>query len=89
MLGDTAVVRFDPDASRLDALELRGAARIRGTTEAPGRLREMSARTIRVAYDDDVIDSATLSGAARVELFGLPGLDRHSHCRWNGLGGAG
>lgn len=73
MLSDTAVVRFDPDASRLDALELRGAARIRGTTEAPGRLREMSARTIRVAYDDDVIDSATLSGAARVELFGLPG----------------
>ncbi|MCE2513553.1 MAG: hypothetical protein J4F37_00810 [Acidobacteria bacterium] len=65
-----AVVRFDPDASRLDALDLDGSARILGTTSTPGRLREMSAHAITVAYDDGQIDSATLDGAAAVELFG-------------------
>ena len=73
MLGNVAALRFDPDASRLDALELRGAARILGTTGAPGRLRQMAARTITVAYEDGAIDRAILAGAAVVELFGPPG----------------
>ena len=73
MRGNNAVVRFDPDASRLDSLELRGAARILGTTGEPGRLREMSAGRITVAYADRAIDSATLAGAAAVELYGPPG----------------
>lgn len=72
MHASDAVVRFDPDASRLDALELEGSARILGTTRTPGRLREMSARAITVAYDEGQIDSATLVGAAAVELFGPP-----------------
>ena len=72
MHGNDAVVRFDPDASRLDALDLKGAARILGTAGVPGRLREMSARAITVAYDGGEIDSATLAGAAAVELFGPP-----------------
>ena len=71
MQSNTAVVNFDPDASRLDALDLRGAARIRGTTDRPGRLREMSAGAISVGYDDGAIDQATLTGRATVELFGL------------------
>ena len=73
MHASRAVVRFDPDASRLDALELEGAARILGTTSTPGRLREMSARTITVGYGEGAIDSATLAGAATVELYGPPG----------------
>ena len=72
MHGNTAVVRFDPDASRLDALDLQGEARILGKRGEPGRLREMSARAITVAYDDGEIDSATLTGGAEVELFGGP-----------------
>jgi lipopolysaccharide export system protein LptA len=72
MRGNNAIVRFDPDASRLNALDLQGAARILGTTGAPGRLREMSAQAITVGYDDGTIDSATLTGAAAVELFGPP-----------------
>ncbi len=72
MHADDAVVRFDPDASRLDGLDLDGSARILGTSGTPGRLREMSARAITVAYDDGQIDSATLAGAAAVELFGPP-----------------
>ncbi|MCY4659599.1 MAG: hypothetical protein OXF93_07300 [Acidobacteria bacterium] len=72
MHANDAVVRFDPDASRLDGLDLDGSARILGTTGTPGRLREMSARAITVAYDDGRIDSATLTGAATVELFGPP-----------------
>ena len=70
MHANTAVVRFDPDASRLDALDLQGGARILGTGGEPGRLREMAARTITVVYDDGAIDSATLTGGASVELFG-------------------
>jgi lipopolysaccharide export system protein LptA len=73
MHGDRAVVRFDPDASRLDALDLEGTARILGTTEGPGRLREMSAQTITVTYDDGAIDQATLAGGASVGLFGQAG----------------
>ena len=72
MHANTAVVRFDPDASRLDALDLQGGARILGTGGEPGRLREMAARTITVVYDDGAIDSATLTGGASVELFGRP-----------------
>ena len=73
MHGNDAVVEFDPGASRLDSLVLRGAARILGTTGTPGRLREMSARTITVGYGAGAIESATLAGAAAVELFGPPG----------------
>lgn len=72
MRGDDAALRFDPDAARLDSLELRGAARILGTTGTPGRLRQMAARTITVAYEDGAIDRAILAGAAVVELFGPP-----------------
>ena len=72
MRGNRAALRFDPDASRLDALELRGAARILGATGTPGRLRQMAARTITVAYEDGAIDRAILAGTAVVELFGPP-----------------
>ena len=72
MRGDDATLRFDPDASRLDALELRGAARILGTTGTPGRLRRMAAQTVTVEYEDGAIDRAILAGAAAVELFGPP-----------------
>ena len=72
MRGNRAALRFDPDASRLDALELRGAARILGATGTPGRLRQMAARTITVAYEDGAIDRAILAGTAAVELFGPP-----------------
>lgn len=72
MRGNGAALQFDPDASRLDALELRGAARILGTTGTPGRLRQMAARTITVAYEDGAIDRAILAGAAVVELVGPP-----------------
>ena len=70
MHGDAAAVRFDPDASRLDALDLEGAARVLGTVEEPGRLREMAARAVSVAYEGGAIEGATLAGDAAVELFG-------------------
>lgn len=72
MHASRALVRFDPDASRLDALDLEGPARILGTASTPGRPREMSAQTITVAYEEGQIESATLTGAAAVELFGPP-----------------
>ena len=72
MRGNDAALRFDPEASRLDALELRGGARILGATGTPGRLRQMAARTITVAYEDGAIDRAILAETAVVELFGPP-----------------
>ena len=73
MAANEAVVAFDPDAARLDGVELTGDARIEGRDPAPGGLRMLSAQAITVTYLDGAIDGAAVAGGGRVELFGTAG----------------
>ena len=66
MRSDEVVVRFDPDASRLDAIELSGSARVLGRNGGETDLREMSAERIGVAYRDSELERAVLSGDSRI-----------------------
>lgn len=66
MYADTVVVRFDPDASRVDAIDLAGGARVLGADGAATDLREMAAQTIAVTYFDGSLERATLTGNARI-----------------------
>ena len=66
MQADRVAVRFDPDASRLDAIALTGGARMRGQGGERTDLREMSAETISVTYRDDEPERAALTGGARI-----------------------
>ncbi len=66
MRADRVAVRFDPDASRLDAIALTGGARMRGQDGERTDLREMSAETISVTYRDDEPERAELAGGARI-----------------------
>ena len=61
------VVRFDPDASRLDAIELTGGARVLRPRGGGTGGRELSAQRIAVAYRDGGLESATLRGGARIQ----------------------
>ncbi len=73
MAADEAIVTFDPDASRLDGVELTGGARVEGRETAPGSLRALSAEAITVAYVDGGLDRAGVAGGGRVELHGATG----------------
>ena len=66
MRADRVAVRFDPDASRLDAIALTGGARMRGQDGERTDLREMSAETISVTYRDGEPERAELAGGARI-----------------------
>ncbi len=66
MHADTVFVRFDPDASRIDALELTGNARVLGQETAETDLREMSAQAISVTYRGADPERAILAGDARI-----------------------
>ena len=66
MQADRVAVRFDPDASRLDAIALTGGARVRGQGGEGTDLREMSAEAISVTYRDDEPERAALTGGARI-----------------------
>ena len=66
MRADRVAVRFDPDASRLDAIALTGGARMRGQDGEGTDLREMSAEAISVTYRDDEPERAELTGGARI-----------------------
>ena len=65
MQSDTVVVRFGPDESRLDMIELIGGARLLGRN-AEGDLREMSAETIGVSYRNGELGRTVLTGGARI-----------------------
>ena len=65
MQADAVVIRFDPDASRLDVIELSGGARV-GQDAGDAGLREMFAETIVVTYRDDELERAALAGGARI-----------------------
>ena len=67
MQADRVVLRFDPEASWIDAIELAGGARVLGREAAGADVREMSARTIAVTYREGELDGATLAGDARLE----------------------
>ena len=67
MQAERVVVRFDPDASLLDAIELTGGARVLGRQGAEPDLREMSAQAITVTYREGGLERATLSGEARLQ----------------------
>ena len=60
------VVRFDPDASRLDAVELGGGARVLRRDAGGTEPREMSARGIAVTYRENEMERAVLTGDARL-----------------------
>ena len=66
MQADRVDIRFDPDASRIDAIELMGGARVLGRQAAGTDLREMSAQAISVTYHEGEIERATLTGNARL-----------------------
>ena len=70
MEADEVRTTFDVDATRLNALELAGNARIRGADENPGQLRVMTAPAINVAYGAEAPERAELAGGAWIELFG-------------------
>lgn len=61
------VVRFDPDASRVDAVELGGGARVLRQAAGGTEPREMSARGIAVTYGDNEVQRAELTGDARLQ----------------------
>ena len=62
MQSDAVVVRFGPDASRLDVIELIGSARVLGRST----LREMSAERISVSYREGELGRTGLTGGARI-----------------------
>ena len=66
MQADAVIIRFDPDASRLDVIDLSGGARVLGQDAGDADLREMSAETIVVTYRDDKLERAALAGGARI-----------------------
>ena len=66
MRSDEVVVRFDPDASRLDVIELTGNARVLGRDGGESDLREMSAERIGASYRDGELERAVLSGGSRI-----------------------
>ena len=66
MQADRVVLRFEPEASRIDAIELAGSARVLGGEAAGSDVREMSAQTIAVTYGEGELESATLAGDARL-----------------------
>ena len=61
------VVRFDPDASRVDAVELGGGARVLRRDTGGTEPREMSARSIAVTYGENEVQRTVLTGEARLE----------------------
>ncbi len=74
MAGDEAIVTFDPDASRVDGLELAGGARIERGAATPGSLlRTLSAEVIAVSYVNGAVERAAVAGGGRVELYGPAG----------------
>lgn len=67
MQADRVDLRFEPEASRIDAIELAGSARVLGGEAAGSDVREMSAQTIAVTYREGELESATLAGDARLQ----------------------
>lgn len=66
MESDAVIVRFGPDASRLDVIELTGRARVLGRNAGESDLREMSAERIGVSYRDGELGRTVLNGGARI-----------------------
>lgn len=67
MRAERVVVRFDPDASRVDAIELAGGAQVLRRRDGGTSASELSAQRIAVTYRAGELDGATLTGDARIE----------------------
>ncbi len=67
MRAETVVVRFDPDADRVDAIELAGGARMLSRGSGGAGSRELSAQRIAVTYRDRELSGAALTGDARIQ----------------------
>ena len=67
MQADAVVVRFDPDESLIEAIDLTGDASVLGREAAGTDLREMTAQAIVVTYREGEVDRATLTGEARLQ----------------------
>ena len=67
MRAERVVVRFDPDASRVETIELAGGARVLPWRGGGTGARELSARRIAVTYREGALEGATLTGDARIQ----------------------
>ena len=67
MRAETVVVRFDPDAARVDAIELAGGARMLPRGDGGAGSRELSAQRIAVTYGEGELSGARLTGGARIQ----------------------
>lgn len=74
---ETHVHLVDDSSSQVEALDLRGHARVTGISPDPGKLRYMAAATIRLGYsgDGESVEHATLDDDAELVLFGADGQD--------------
>ena len=72
---DTGVAFLTPDEERLDAIELRGHARITAAAAGPGALQALTGDSMDLKYlpDGRTLQRALISGAATLELAGVPG----------------
>ena len=75
MVADRARISFVDDASEPESLELLGSARVQGETAVAGQLREMSAETLTLTYDESGqrVERAVLIDDATLGLYGEPG----------------
>jgi lipopolysaccharide transport protein LptA len=66
----SALARLQPEADRLERVELHGGARITSTAAGAGGLRGMSADDITLSYAEDgqALTHALLSGGSAIEL---------------------
>ena len=75
MMAGRARAALQDTGTRLKALDLMRDARIVGTDPQVGNLREMTARSIGLAYDDTgaALETAVLTGGSQLEMAGADG----------------
>jgi LPS export ABC transporter protein LptC/lipopolysaccharide transport protein LptA len=75
MAADSGVARLDEDGSTLQAIELRGNARIADVPDQPGSLESMTSHDMDLRYgpDGQTLEQARLTGDAVVQVAGQAG----------------
>jgi lipopolysaccharide export system protein LptA len=71
----SAVAHLSEDENRIEALDLRGGARVTGTRSAPGTFKSLAGREVDLKYASDgrTIQSAVIRESAVIELSAEPG----------------
>ena len=75
MMAGRARATLKSDGTTVETLDLMRDARIVGTDPQPGNLREMTARTIGITYDETgtALDTAVLTGGSHLEIAATDG----------------